>query len=185
MIEGPNRLPDAPKITAMLKDAQAALRAAKAEQKGSVVEATAAMKIDPEAAAAALAEAVGKVREAAKRIQLSNDLKQLALAVHNYHDTNGRFPAAAIYDKNGKPLLSWRVMLLPYLDQNELYKEFHLNEPWDSEHNKKLLEKMPAVFAPPDSQAFKDHETFFQCFVGKGSVFESKNAKRQCPSLPR
>ncbi len=79
---------------------------------------------------------------------------------------------AAVYDKNGKPLLSWRVLVLPYIEQDELYKEFHLDEPWDSDHNKKLLEKMPPTFAPADSQAFKKHETFFQGFVGAGSVFD-------------
>ena len=49
----------------------------------------------------------------------------------------------------GKALLSWRVALLPFLEENELYKQFHLDEAWDSDHNKKLLAKMPRVFAPP------------------------------------
>ncbi|HVS35105.1 MAG TPA: DUF1559 domain-containing protein, partial [Gemmataceae bacterium] len=114
------------------------------------------------------ADAVDNVRDAARRATMVNDLKQLGLAVHNYHDANGAFPKPAIYDKDGKPLLSWRVMLLPYLEQNELYQQFHLDEPWDSDHNKKLLEKMPKVFAPPDSDAFKNHEAAFQALVGKG-----------------
>ena len=109
-----------------------------------------------------------------KRVVISNDLKQLALAVHSYHDTYGRFPSAAVYDKDGKPLLSWRVQILPYIEQEELYKQFHLDEPWDSEHNKKLLDKMPTTFAPENSEAFKKHETFFQGFAGKGSVFGGK-----------
>ena len=64
------------------------------------------------------------------------------------------------------------MALLPYIDQGSLYNEFHLDEPWDSEHNKKLLEKMPTTFAPADSQAFKDHETHYQAIVGKGTVFD-------------
>ena len=76
-----NRLEDAPKSTALLKDVQAALRAAKAEQKGATVEVAAAMKIDPESTAAALTEAVEKVRAAARRIEMTNDLKQLTLAL--------------------------------------------------------------------------------------------------------
>ena len=80
-------------------------------------------------------------------------------------------PADAIYDKNGKPLLSWRVMVLPYIEQDALYKQFHLDEPWDSDHNKKLLEKMPPLFAAGDEQALKNHETHYQGFVGKRRRF--------------
>ncbi len=177
MIAGLNQLTDAPKTTAILKDVQTALRAAKAEQKGSTVEVTAAMKLDPEATSAAMTEAVKMIQAAAPRTRMSNDLKQLALAVHSYHDVNGAFPQPAIYDKNGKPLLSWRVMLLPYLDQQQLYNEFHLDEPWDSENNKKLLDKMPTVFAPPTSEAFKKHEAVYQALVGKGTPFEGKDSK--------
>src|SRR5262249_46508298 len=78
----------------------------------------------------------GDGRELAKaRRQSINNLKEIALAMHNRHDTYGFLPASAIYSKNGKPLLSWRVELLPFLDQQELYRQFHLDEPWDSEHN--------------------------------------------------
>jgi hypothetical protein len=89
-------------------------------------------------------------RTAAGRSQSMNNLKQLALAVYNYHDRHGRFPPQAIRGKDGQALLSWRVAILPYLDAEPLYKEFQLDEPWDSDHNKKLIEKMPAVLASPD-----------------------------------
>jgi RNA polymerase sigma factor (sigma-70 family) len=72
----------------------------------------------------------------------------------------------------GKALLSWRVAILPYLDQNELYKQFHLNEPWDSPHNIKLLPKMPKVFAAPGIKTKAPYSTYYQVFVGKGTVFE-------------
>src|SRR5262249_6166280 len=74
------------------------------------------------------------------------------VALHNYHDAKGKFPAAASADAQGKVLLSWRVHLLPYLGQEALYKEFHLDEPWDSEHNKKLIAKMPAVYRCPNQK---------------------------------
>ena len=80
---------------------------------------------------ALLLPAVQAVREAARRNQSTNNMKQLGLSMHIYHDLKKRFPPAAISDKNGKPLLSWRVAILPYLDENELYKQFHLDEPWD------------------------------------------------------
>lgn len=82
-----------------------------------------------------------------------NSMKNLALAMHNFHDTMGAFPAQSLVDQQGKRLLSWRVMVLPYLDQAALYQEFHLDEPWDSEHNRKLIEKMPAVFRSAGGKA--------------------------------
>src|SRR5688572_9177285 len=78
------------------------------------------------------------VKLAAARQQSSNNLKQLALALHNYHDTIGKMPQD-IVDKDGKPLLSWRVHLLPYMEEDHIYKQFKLDEPWDSTTNKALL----------------------------------------------
>jgi Protein of unknown function (DUF1559) len=163
---------DAPKMVAFLKDIQAALRMVKAAPKGAAVEVEASLKINPKETAAAAMEAVVKVREAANRIQISNDFKQLALGAISYADANNGGLPSDVYDKNGKPLLSWRVQVLPYIEGGPLYSQFHLDEPWDSEHNKKLLEKMPETFAPKDSEAYKNHETSFQAFVGKGTVFE-------------
>jgi hypothetical protein len=114
----------------------------------------------------------GKVPPRAE--QGENILLQLGLAMHSYSAMHGHLPPAAIYDKDDKPLLSWRVLLLPYLEQNTLYKEFHLNEPWDSEHNKQLLTKMPKLFAGPDEKALAAHETHYQVFVGKGTAFEGE-----------
>jgi hypothetical protein len=79
----------------------------------------------------------------------SAQMKQLIIALHNYSDTYGSFPAHAVYSKDGKPLLSWRVAILPFVDQGELFKEFKLDEPWDSPHNKKLIDKMPKVYRSP------------------------------------
>ena len=81
------------------------------------------------------------------------DLKELALALRSYNDAYGHFPPAAVSDKSGKPLLSWRVLMLPWIQQGKLFKEFHLDEPWDSDHNKKLLEKMPPLFGSGDEDA--------------------------------
>ena len=83
--------------------------------------------------------AVHSARDAGHRAQSMNNMKQIVLAAINYEETYGHFPAAYIADeKTGKPLLSWRVAILPFLEENALYKQFHLDEPWDSEHNKKL-----------------------------------------------
>jgi hypothetical protein len=87
-----------------------------------------------------------RARDAATRMQSGNNLKQLALAMHNYHSAYNKFPPAFSVDKDDKPLLSWRVHILPYIEQDNLYKEFHLDEPWDSEHNKKLIARMPKLY---------------------------------------
>jgi hypothetical protein len=102
---------------------------------------------------ALLLPAVQSARAAAAQSQASNNLKQQLLALHNFHDTYNRFPAAYSVDEDGKPLLSWRVHILPFIEQQELYKQFHLDEPWDSEHNKTLIAKMPKTFAAPGSKA--------------------------------
>ncbi len=97
--------------------------------------------------------AVGQARVAARRTQSRNNLKQIGLAMHNFHDVNLAFPASYSVDKNDKPLLSWRVYVLPYIDQAALYNQFHLDEPWDSDHNKKLIARMPRVYRSPKSKA--------------------------------
>jgi hypothetical protein len=102
-------------------------------------------------------------------------LKLIALAFHNFNDTFGGMPAHAIHDKAGKPLLSWRVALLPFLEQQELYKEFKLYEPWDSKHNKKLLARMPRVYAPTISgKPRKAYHTYYRVFTGPDTPFNPK-----------
>jgi prepilin-type processing-associated H-X9-DG protein len=85
-------------------------------------------------------------RQAAHRAQGTNNLRQMLLSMHVYQDAKGAFPAHANYGADDKPLLSWRVHILPYLDQNGLYQQFHLDEPWDSENNKPLIAQMPDVY---------------------------------------
>jgi RNA polymerase sigma factor (sigma-70 family) len=120
--------------------------------------------------------AVEKLKETAARAQSANNLKQLGLAMHNYHDTNNEFPAHAIYDNNGKkPLLSWRVAILPYIGENDLYNEFKLDEPWDSAHNKKLIEKMPSVFEPVAGGKKGKGLTYYQVFTGPDTPFDGAN----------
>ena len=84
-----------------------------------------------------LLPAVQQAREAARRVESANLLRNMAIAVHNYHDAYGHFPTN-IVDADGKPLLSWRVAILPFIEEMNLYDQFRLDEPWDSEHNIKL-----------------------------------------------
>jgi hypothetical protein len=110
----------------------------------------------------------------ARITQSVNNLKQIALAIHNYADAFRGLPAHAIYSKDGKtPLLSWRVAVLPYLVQDNLYRQFKLDEPWDSEHNKKLIPLMPMVYLDPNAPAANEPgRTNYQIFVGGGAAWE-------------
>jgi hypothetical protein len=119
---------------------------------------------------AALLPMVAKTRGAAKRAVSMNNLKQMALALHNYHDVHGSFPAHASYDKKGKALLSWRVHILPFIEQEALYREFKLDEPWDSDHNKKLIARMPPTYRDPLAKAAPGKTTYLAP-VGKDTVF--------------
>jgi prepilin-type processing-associated H-X9-DG protein len=101
---------------------------------------------------ALLLPAVQQAREAARRTQCKNNLKQIGLALHNYQDTYGCLPPAYFADASGKPMHSWRVLILPYLGETALYGEYKFSEPWDGPNNSRLLTRMPAVFACP-SQA--------------------------------
>jgi hypothetical protein len=120
---------------------------------------------------ALLLPAVQAAREAARRAQCVNNLKQIALAMHNYHDAEGRFPAAALTGDSGQPLLSWRVALLPYLGEQGLYAQFHLDEPWDSPHNRAVASRMPTVFACPSEPPGGGGTTTYQVVVGPATMF--------------
>jgi hypothetical protein len=166
--------PKSAKLAELIGRTQADLEDATVKQQGSQVEVTIQVKANLLSASAALTDAVVKVRYSAARAQGTNNLKQIALAMHNYHDTNKRFPAQAVYSPDGKPLLSWRVLILPFVEQDNLYKQFHLDEPWDSEHNKKLLAHMPRAYALPGKEAPGGTETHYLGFVGKGAFFEGR-----------
>jgi prepilin-type processing-associated H-X9-DG protein len=114
-------------------------------------------------------------RESSRRAICTNNLKEIAIAMWNYESAFGTFPPAATFDKDGKPLLSWRVLLLPYLEQGELYKRFHLDEAWDSPHNKPLVDKMPRVFQCPSAE-FKPGLTTYEVIIDPRSMFTGERS---------
>ena len=117
------------------------------------------------------------------RAQCVNNLKQIALAMHNYHDANNAFPRPAITDKDGKPLLSWRVAILPYIEQQALYNKFKLDEPWDSPHNKALLKEMPPIYLCPSRPKAEPFTTTYRVFVGEGALFENGQGHRASQTI--
>ncbi len=99
--------------------------------------------------------------------------------MNDYESAMGTFPPAALCDADGKPLLSWRVAILPYIEQDSLYKQFNLNEPWDSPHNLPLVAKMPKIYALPGATAQPGY-TYYRVFVGHGAAFDEPR-RREVP----
>ncbi|HEY2883216.1 MAG TPA: M56 family metallopeptidase [Pirellulales bacterium] len=137
------------------------------------------LDVDSATLAAFFMPAVAAAKEAEMRNQTMTHLKELALAMHVYNMKNGTFPASAIRDANGKPLLSWRVAILPFLGAHELalYKQFHLDQPWDSDANKALLAKMPDVFRDPHDPEGTTNASYYMP-TGKGMFGGSETGTR-------
>lgn len=98
---------------------------------------------------ALLLPAVNAARTAARRAQTSNNLKQIGLALHNYNSTFNSFPPAVRLDSSGQPGTSWRVAILPYLEDVAMYQAYHQDEPWNSPANQQAINHVPPVFQSP------------------------------------
>ena len=106
-----------------------------------------------------------------KRLQCMNNARNVALAVLNYACSYKEFPPAYMSDSTGRPLYSWRVLILPFLEEAELYNEFHLDEPWDSPHNLTLLEKCPKIFQCPALEFDPTKgETTYAMIIGPNAI---------------
>ena len=136
-------------------------------------------------------------KEARQRMQCVGKLKQIGLAMHNYHDEYGCLPPAYVANENGEPLYSWRVLLLPFLSQHrnfrtekgqgsrQLYEQFRLDEPWDSPHNLTLLEKMPVPEGMPGDLSYQcsaerggqDTETDYVMIVGADTISDGPGCR--------
>jgi hypothetical protein len=171
----------------------AALRdALKPETKGDQM----IVSLDETALSGGLTKWIKRANELTSRQEKLEKLKRLGLAMHNYLSSYDRFPGRASYGitptesdalkksgvtaidatmkpkRDAKPLLSWRVHLLPFLDQDKLCHEFKFNEPWDSEHNQKLIERIPPEFQSGNLAFNKAGKTRIVGPVGKGLIFE-------------
>ena len=129
-------------------------------------------------------ETPASARQTAQDMQSGNNLGQLALlrlglAMHNYHDSKGHLPPAVLYGPDGKTPHSWRVAMLPYLDDGEedvyddIYKKYRFDEPWDGPNNRKLLEKVPRCYRGPTDRADSPNACYF-ALVGPGAIFDGE-----------
>ncbi len=102
------------------------------------------------------------------------DMKQVSQAMQRYYEDKGEFPPAAMKTRDGKPGLSWRVALLPYMNQEDLYKQFKLDEPWDSPTNQRLVSRMPAAFGGGGGGQF-GQMTQIKLVIGAGTIFDPEH----------
>jgi hypothetical protein len=130
-----------------------------------------------------LRPAIQKAREKANRTESANNLKQIGKAFQRYHESYGKFPPAVVHSKDGEPLYSWRVLLLPFLGEDAVYSQFKLDEAWDSPNNQPLLAKMPLVYAhPTEGKPKEPYATHYQVFTGGGAIFDTR-PQSQSPTL--
>jgi hypothetical protein len=127
-----------------------------------------------------LIPAVQAARETARRIQCISNMKQISLAMHNYVTANKCFPPAYVTDKAGKPLYSWRVLLLPYIESDDPFsKAFHRDEPWDSPHNRPLVKQIMGIYQCPTApHTAGDDTTDYVMVVGKHTISDGPHSRK-------
>jgi len=127
---------------------------------------------------ALLLPAVQAAREAARRSQCSNNLKQIGLALHNYHSTYACFPPAYVADKDGRPMHSWRVLLLPYMEQQALYRQYRFDEPWDGPNNQRIASTILQVYQCPSDPPGGAATTNYVMIVGPGTLSDGASCSK-------
>jgi prepilin-type processing-associated H-X9-DG protein len=157
----------------IVEAADSLLTAARLDTEGGYVRLQAKSPVDLAGAVKIVLPAVAAANTAARRQHSVNNLKQIALAFHNYHSANNQFPTPELYGgTTGKVPFSWRVAILPYLEQGDLYKRYDFDEPWDGPNNRKLLDLMPAVYSypSPDGSPASRTNTAYFVFAGKAAA---------------
>lgn len=109
-------------------------------------------------------------RESVRSTQCSNNLREIALALNAYHDAHGTYPPAYLADAKGKPMHSWRVLVLPFLGQQELFDEYDFSQPWNGPSNRRLLDRMPDVYRCPAEENRASTDTSYAMVVAAGTI---------------
>jgi prepilin-type processing-associated H-X9-DG protein len=116
--------------------------------------------------------------EAVQRAQCNNSLKQIGLAMYNYQQKYGCFPPAFVADKSGKPMHSWRVLLLPFLEEKALYDDYRFDEPWNSPHNSTLASRMPLVYHCFADGPLGGSQTSYAMLVGPHAISDGPHGRK-------
>jgi hypothetical protein len=125
---------------------------------------------------------VSSTREAARPSQCRNNLKLIGLALHHYHDQYGSFPPAFIADEQGRPIHSWRTLLLPFLDDSSLtaaYARYRFDEPWDGPNNSKLHTTGLPLFSCPGDPASAPGLTNYLAVIGPQTAWPGGRPARK------
>ena len=118
-------------------------------------------------------------REAARRAQCNSNMKQIVVGLHNYHDANGRFPPAYVAGPDGTPWHSWRVLILPYVEQKPLYDQYDFGEPWNGPNNRKLAGKRPRGYGcPSDPGQLGSPTTNYAAVVGARAAWAGSEPRK-------
>jgi len=125
---------------------------------------------------------IGSGREAAMRMQCLDNLKRIALAMQEYEAANGCFPPAYVADKDGRPMYSWRTLLLPYLGEQALYDQYRFNEPWFSPYNRDVTDVPLEIYQCPAQPNTKKPTTSYMMVVGPNTISNGRGS-RQIPEI--
>lgn len=111
----------------------------------------------------------------ARQMESQNNLRQIAIALHNYHDTYSQFPPAYTLDAAGKPAHSWRVLIVPFIEKSTLLMRYNFGEPWNGPNNRKLAAKAPSYFRSPFDNSPRD-KTSYVAIVGPGTMWPGESS---------
>ena len=111
-------------------------------------------------------------RQPRYRAECINNMKNIAMSMTNMASTKGKYPPAQGMNEEGEIQYNWRIALLPYMEQQQMYEEIMNNLPWDSGHNRQFEDKMPSLFACPTSPDLRPRQTTYQVIVGPETPFE-------------
>ena len=126
---------------------------------------------------------VQSARQAERRVRCAGSLQQIATAVFAYRQRYDVFPPPYVADENGRPMHSWRVLILPFLGHRALYDQYDFGQPWDSSHNLALAGMIPDVYRCPDDSTPRGSETSYLMIVGPGT-FSTVTGPRQLGEFP-
>jgi prepilin-type processing-associated H-X9-DG protein len=125
-----------------------------------------------------LLRSLSGTQETAWRLACADNLKQIAQAMRQYEVVYGSFPPAYVPDKHGKPLCSWRVLLLPYLGQQALYDQYHLDEPWNSPNNRPVSDLAIGLFQCPAQPDAREPVTYYVMVVGQDTISSGRESRK-------
>jgi prepilin-type processing-associated H-X9-DG protein len=128
--------------------------------------------------AALLIPAVLVGREATRRALCADNLRRIAQAMSQYEAANGCFPPAYLADKHGKPMHSWRTLLLPYLDEQDLADRYNFDEPWDSPNNRVVTDLTIGLYQCPSQPGIKGPTTNYMMVVGPHTISDGRQSRK-------